>query len=126
MGPLAVGGPRRWTRVVVALSVLAAGAGACQGRGGTEMTDVSRRFPLPAEPDFVVRLAPAAARPDVRRMTTDLVLLDGVLATEAHYDDGQIRVVVSRDMSAENRRRLRLRLLDSPGVVAVDLHPPED
>lgn len=121
-----MGGRRQWTGLVVVLSVLAPGAGACQGRGGPEMTDVARRFPLPAEPDFVVRLVPGAPRPDVRRITTDLVLVDGVTATEAHYDTGEIRVVVSRDMSAENRRRLRLRLLDSPGVVAVDLHPPED
>jgi hypothetical protein len=90
------------------------------------MTDVDRRFPLPAETDFVVRLSPAAPRPDVRRITTDLVLVDGVAATEAHYDALEIRVVVSRDMSAENRRRLRSRLLDSPEVVAVDQKPTED
>ena len=121
-----MGGSRRWIGLVVVLSVLALGAGACQGRGGPEMTDVARRFPLPAEPDFVVRLAPEAPRLDVRRIATGLVLEDGVVATEAHYDIGEIRVVVSRDMSAENRRRLRLRLLDVPEVVAVDLHPPED
>jgi hypothetical protein len=112
--------------LVVVLSVLVSGGMACQGGGGPEITDVDRKFPLPAETDFVVRLAPGAPRPDVRRITTDLVLVDGVEATEAHYDAGQIRVVVSRDMSAENRRRLRSRLLDSPAVVAVDLHPPKD
>jgi hypothetical protein len=111
---------------VILLSVLAAGGVACQGRGGPEVVDVDRKFPLPAETDLVVRVAPGAPRPDVRRITTDLVLVDGVEATEAHYDTGQIRVVVSRDMSAENRRRLRSTLLDLPQVVAVDLRPPKD
>lgn len=111
---------------MLVVGVLASGGAACQGRGGPEMTDVDRRFPLPAETDFVVRLADGAPRPDVRRITTDLVLLDGVEATEAHYDTLEIRVVVSRDMSTENRRRLRSRLLDAPEVVGVDLKPPED
>ena len=128
MGPLAAGGrPRpRWPGLILVLCVLGSGGVACQGRGGPEMTDVDRRFPLPVETDFVIRLAPVAPRPDVRRITTDLVLTDGVEATEAHYDAGEIRVVVSRDMSAANRRRLRSRLLDFPEVAAVELHPPED
>lgn len=90
------------------------------------MTGADRRFPLPATTDFVARLAPDAQRMEVRRITTELVLEDGVEATEAHYDAGEIRVIVSRDMSAENRRRLRSRLLNSPAVETVDLNPPED
>ena len=90
------------------------------------MTGVDRNFPLPAATDLVVRLAPGAPRPDVRRMATELVLADGVEATEAHYDAGEVRAVVSRDMSTENRRRLRSRLLESPEVVAVDLELLED
>lgn len=117
---------RRWPGVVAVLGILASGGVACQGRGGPEVTDADRRFPLPAETDLVVRLAPGAPRPEVRRITTDLVLTDGVEATEAHYDTDQIRVVVSRDMSEENRRRLQSRVLRSPEVVAVDLHLPED
>jgi hypothetical protein len=117
---------RRWPGLLLVLGVVASGGVACQGRGGPEMTDVDRKFPLPAKTDFVIRLAPGAPRPDVRRITTDLALVDGVEATEAHYDAGEIRVVVSRDMSAENRRQLRSRLLDFPEVAEVDLHPPED
>lgn len=125
MGPVARR-PRHGAGVVALAVLLAAGAVACQGSKGPEMTDVDRRFPLPAETDLVARLAPGAPRPDVRRITIDLVSLDGVVATEAHYDSDEIRVVVSRDMSTENRRRLRARLLESPEVVAVDLEPRED
>jgi hypothetical protein len=126
MGPLAVGFLRRCPNLMMVVSVVLAGGVGCQGRGGPEMTDVDRRFPLPAETDLVVRLAPEAPRPEVRRITADLILLDGVAATEAHYDALEIRVVVSRDMSAENRLRLRSRLLDMPEVVAVTLRPPEE
>ncbi len=113
--------------VVVALAVLVAvGTVACQGSKEPEMTDADRHFPLPAETDLVIKLAPGAPRSDVRTMTIDLVSRDGVLATEAHYDSGEVRVVVSRDMSTENRRRLRSRLLESPEVVAVDVKDPED
>lgn len=126
MGPVAVRPRRRWTGLVVVLSVVTSGGVACQGRGGPETADVDRRFPLPAKTDFVVRLAAAAPRPEVRRINTDLILVDGVEATEVHYDTLEIRVVVSRDMSGENRRRLRSSLLDKPEVVAVDVKPPED
>ncbi len=125
MGPVAVRS-RRWAGLAVVLSVLASGGLACQGSGGPEMADVDRRFPLPAKTDFVVRLAAGAPRPEVRQITTDLILVDGVEVTEAHYDTLEIRVGVSRDMSEENRRRLRSRLLESPAVVGVDLKPPED
>ncbi|MGH8992467.1 MAG: hypothetical protein ACRDYV_02525 [Acidimicrobiia bacterium] len=111
---------------MIRCGLLAALLVACQGKKGPEITDSDRVFPLPVETDLVVRLVPGAARPEVRRITVDLVLQDGVEATEAHYDSGEVRVVVSRDMSSENRSRLRSRLLESPEVTAVEVEPPED
>ena len=106
--------------------VAALSAAACQSADGPEITEADRRFPLPAETDFVIRLGPGTPRPDVRRLTIDLAGRDGVLATEAHYDAGELRMVVSRDMSIENRRRLRSELLESPAVVSVTMEPPDD
>ena len=126
MGPLAVGRRPRRTAATVLAGLLALGAAGCQGSKEPEVTDADRSFPLPAETDLVVRLAPGASRPEVRRMTTDLVVSDGVVATEAHYDAGEVRVVVSRDMSTENRERLRSRILEYPETVDVELEPPED
>jgi hypothetical protein len=111
---------------VALIGVLMAGAAGCQGAKGPEVTDANRRFPLPAETDFVIRIGPGTPRPDVRRLTIDLALRDGVLAAEAHYDAGEVRVVVSRDMSIENRRRFRTELLESPAVTGVELEPPRD
>lgn len=108
------------------IGVLAAGAVACQGDTGPEITDADRSFPLPTETDFVIQLGPGTPRPDVRRLTIELAQRDGVLATEANYDSGEVRMVVSRDMSAENRRRFRSELLESPAVVDVDMEPPKD
>lgn len=125
MGPVAAR-PRHRPGLMALAVLLAAGAVACQGSKEPEVTDADRHFPLPAETDLVIRLAPGAPRPDVRQMTIDLVTFDGVEATEAHYDAGEVRVEVSRDMSKENRRRLRSRLLESPDVVAVDMEDPED
>ncbi len=117
----------RWRPAVpLLIGFLAAGGAGCQGTKGPEVTDADRRFPLPAETDLVIRLGPGTPRPDVRALTVDLVLRDGVLATEAHYDAGEVRVVVSRDMSMENRRRFRSELLESPAVTGVELEPPED
>ncbi len=115
--------PRR--AVVPLVGVLMAAAG-CQGRPGPEVTDADRRFPLPAETDFVIRMGPGTPRPDVRRLTIELAGRDGVEATEAHYDAGEVRMVVSRDMSVENRRRLRSELLESPAVRSVVLELPRD
>lgn len=126
MGPVAVRPRPGRLRLAILAGLLAATAGACQGTKGPEVTDSNRTFPLPAETDLVIRLAPGSPRPDVRRMTTELVLEDGVEATEAHYDTGEIRVVVSRDMSPEHRRRLRSELLESPVVAGVEVRPPED
>jgi hypothetical protein len=103
-----------------------AGAAGCQSSKGPEITDADRTFPLPAETDLVIRISPGTPRPDVRRLTIDLARRDGVEATEAHYDAGEVRVVVSRDMSVENRRRFRSELLESPAVVAVDLELPKE
>lgn len=108
------------------IGLLAAGAVACQGNKGPEKTDADRSFPLPIETDFVIHLGPGTPRPDVRRLTIELAQRDGVLATEANYDAGEVRMVVSRDMSVENRRRFRSELLESPAVVAVDVEPPKD
>jgi hypothetical protein len=108
------------------IGVLAAGAVACQSDKGPEITDADRSFPLPTETDFVIRLGPGTPRPDVRRLTIELAQRDGVLATEANYDGGEVRMVVSRDMSVENRRRFRSELLESPVVVGVEVEPPKD
>ena len=121
MGPVAVR-----VRRLAASALIGLVAAACQGSTEPEVVDADRSFPLPAETDLVVRLAPGASRPEVRRMTTDLVLSDGVEATEAHYDTDEVRVVVSRDMSTENRERLRSRILEYPEAVDVELEPPEE
>jgi hypothetical protein len=119
-------GSRRRPAVLLLIGLVAAGGAACQGSKGPEITDADRRFPLPAETDLVIRLGPGTPRPDVRALTIDLVGRDGVLAAEAHYDAGEVRVVVSRDMSIENRRRFRTELLESPAVTGVKLEPPRD
>jgi hypothetical protein len=111
---------------LVLAGLLAVAGIACQGSKGPEMIDAGRSFPLPAETDFVVRIGPGTPRPDVRQLTIDLARRDGVLASEAHYDAGEIRVVVSRDMSVDNRRRFRSDLLELPAVVGVEVEPPED
>ena len=126
MGPLGRRSFRRWSAALLVAGLLTAGGVACRGSGGPEITDSDRTFPLPAETDFVVRLVEGASRVEVRKLTTDLIVSDGVEATEAHYDAGEIRVVVSRDMSTENRQRLRARLLESPEVADVDVEVPED
>lgn len=125
MGPLARRGRRRCAALVLAALVAAGGAG-CRGSSEPEIADSDRSFPLPVETDFVVELVDGASRPEVRRLTTELIVSDGVEATEAHYDAGEIRVVVSRDMSTENRGRLRDRLLQSPEVADVHAEEPED
>ncbi|MGH9042570.1 MAG: hypothetical protein ACRDZ3_20340 [Acidimicrobiia bacterium] len=126
MGPVAVRTRNHRLGLAILAGLLAVAAGACQGAKGPEVTDANRTFPLPAETDLMIRLVPDAPRPEVRRVTTELVLEDGVEATEAHYDNREIRVVVSRDMSPEHRRRLRSKLLESPVVAAVEVRPPED
>jgi hypothetical protein len=124
MGPL-VQKHRSLLGLLVVLGAVASGAAACEGSGGPEEVTVEKRFPLPADADLVTRLRPDAARDEVRRLTTDLAQRGGVEAVEAHYDTGEIRALLSRDMAPEYRRRLRARLLASPAVEDVELRSPE-
>lgn len=110
---------------LVLLAAIASGTVACEGRGGPEEVTVEERFPLPSDADLVSRLRPDAARDEVRRLATELAQMGGVEAVEAHYDAGEIRALLSRDMSLEYRRRLRARLLASLAVEAVELRSPE-